>query len=316
MTLGCGRPSIGTGHRVGRPRSGSTIVGRETRRVRRASNSTLRRTNQWYVRQFYGQSATRPISHDYPDELPPPGQVRCYGFEEVFAEKIRAMGERSRPRDLYDIVNLFRRPDFRQHADLVLEVLMQKCESKGVPVPTVETIQSSPMFGELRSEWENMLAHQLRELPDFEHFWADVPHLFAWLNGSDPDADLEPWPLADGEEVWTPPPTFWASDPGSRLELVRFAAVNRLLVDLGYNGGNRLIEPYSLRRTRAGNVVLYGFRADGRGIRSYRIDQIQSVTVTGQPFKPRFIIEFPETGFIPTQPWRSGRAGHCLIKFW
>ncbi len=250
----------------------------------------------------------RPISHDYPDELPPPGQVRCYGFEEVFAEKIRAMGERSRPRDLYDIVNLFRRPDFRQHADLVLEVLMQKCESKGVPVPTVETIQSSPMFGELRSEWENMLAHQLRELPDFEHFWADVPHLFAWLNGSDPDADLEPWPLADGEEVWTPPPTFWASDPGSRLEPVRFAAVNRLLVDLGYNGGNRLIEPYSLRRTRAGNVVLYGFRADGRGIRSYRIDQIQSVTVTGQPFKPRFIIEFPETGFIPTQPWRSGRG--------
>ena len=252
---------------------------------------------------FYGQSATitrmnclhqgRSVATDSRRSL-----QRRYG----------AMGERSRPRDLYDIVNLFRRPDFRQHADLVLEVLMQKCESKGVPVPTVETIQSSPMFGELRSEWENMLAHQLRELPDFEHFWADVPHLFAWLNGSDPDADLEPWPLADGEEVWTPPPTFWASDPGSRLEPVRFAAVNRLLVDLGYNGGNRLIEPYSLRRTRAGNVVLYGFRADGRGIRSYRIDQIQSVTVTGQPFKPRFIIEFPRDwvyshAALAKRPW-------------
>ncbi len=55
----------------------------------------------------------RPISHDYPDLLPAPGQVRCYSFEEVFAEKLRAMGQRSRPRDLYDIVNLFRRPDFR-----------------------------------------------------------------------------------------------------------------------------------------------------------------------------------------------------------
>ncbi len=34
----------------------------------------------------------RPISHDYPDVLPAPAQVRCYGFEEVFAEKLRAMG--------------------------------------------------------------------------------------------------------------------------------------------------------------------------------------------------------------------------------
>ena len=69
----------------------------------------------------------RPVGHDYRDALPPPGHVRCYSFEEVFAEKLRAMAERSRPRDLYDIVSLFRRPDFRPHASLVLEVLKQKC---------------------------------------------------------------------------------------------------------------------------------------------------------------------------------------------
>ena len=66
----------------------------------------------------------RAVSRDYPDNLPEPAQVRCYGFEEVFAEKLRAMGERSRPRDLYDIVNLFRRPDFRQHAALVGEKIL------------------------------------------------------------------------------------------------------------------------------------------------------------------------------------------------
>jgi Nucleotidyl transferase AbiEii toxin, Type IV TA system/X-Pro dipeptidyl-peptidase (S15 family) len=52
----------------------------------------------------------RPIAHAYDDALPPPAAVRSYCFEEVFAEKLRAMGERSRPRDLYDIVNLYRRP--------------------------------------------------------------------------------------------------------------------------------------------------------------------------------------------------------------
>ena len=33
-----------------------------------------------------------------------PASVLCYSFEEVFEEKIRAMGDRSRPRDLYDII--------------------------------------------------------------------------------------------------------------------------------------------------------------------------------------------------------------------
>lgn len=244
----------------------------------------------------------RSINHDYPDALPAPGKVRCYGFEEVFAEKLRAMEERCRPRDLYDVVNLYRRTEFRQHAGIVLDVLREKCESKGVSIPSAEGIRNSPMFDELKSEWENMLAHQLRALPEFDHFWSDVPHLFAWLNGAEPDEKLEAWPIADGEELWTPPQTFWTSGLGNRLDPVRFAAVNRLLVDLEYDGSNRLIEPYSLRRSKAGNILLYAIRADGRGTRSYRIDRIQSVEVTTHPFNPQFLIEFPEAGAIPAPP--------------
>jgi hypothetical protein len=51
----------------------------------------------------------RAIAHNsYSDKLPEPAQVMCYSFEEIFAEKIRAMGERGMPRDLYDITLLFR----------------------------------------------------------------------------------------------------------------------------------------------------------------------------------------------------------------
>lgn len=53
----------------------------------------------------------RAIAHPYPDALPDPGTTRCYSFDEVFAEKIRALGERGRPRDLFDVVNLYRRQD-------------------------------------------------------------------------------------------------------------------------------------------------------------------------------------------------------------
>ncbi len=250
----------------------------------------------------------RTISHDYPDALPAPGQVRCYSFEEVFAEKLRAMGERSRPRDLYDIVNLFRRQDFRQHSALVLDILTQKCQAKGIPIPSAESIQASSMFEELKSEWENMLAHQLRALPDFDHFWADVPHIFAWLYGEEFIEELKPAPLDTGEELWIPPPTFWESRPGSLLEPVRFAAVNRLLVDLGYNGQRRLIEPYSLRRTRTNKILLHAIRADNGENRAYRLDRFQSVSVTNHPFTPRFVIEFPVAGAIPAPPSQRRRA--------
>ena len=248
----------------------------------------------------------RTISHDYPDSLPDPGQVRCYGFEEVFAEKLRAMGERSRPRDLYDIVNLFRRPDFRPYAALVREILALKCSSKGIPVPSFESIRASPMFDELEAEWENMLDHQLRALPDFEHFFSELPGVFAWLDGAD---STEPAPLGEGEELWTPPPTFWATGLGNRLEPVRFAAVNRLLVDLGYQGRDRLIEPYSLRQSREGNILLHALRAGSGEPRSYRLDRIESARVTTQPFTPTYAIEFPEAGAVPALPSAPRSAG-------
>lgn len=235
----------------------------------------------------------RPIAHDYPDTLPSPAQVRCYSFEEVFAEKLRAMGERSRPRDLYDIVNLFRRPDFREHASIVLKVLKRKCEAKGVPVPTAQSIRASPRFEELQSEWESMLAHQLRALPPFDHFWAEVPRIFAWLNGKDQVDDVGPVPLDKGEEHWVPSHIFWESGQGSLLKPVRFAAVNRLLVRIRYRGNDRLIEPYSLRRTTSGDVLLRAVSANSGVFLQLRVNRIRSATVTSQPFTPRFTIEFP-----------------------
>ena len=63
----------------------------------------------------------RQISHPYPDALPDPASVRCYSFDELFAEKLRAMAERGRPRDLYDIINLYWRGDLRPHGPLIQE---------------------------------------------------------------------------------------------------------------------------------------------------------------------------------------------------
>ncbi|MCJ7515506.1 MAG: nucleotidyl transferase AbiEii/AbiGii toxin family protein [Dehalococcoidia bacterium] len=252
------------------------------------------------------------ISHPYPDQLPAPATIRCYGFEELFAEKLRAMGERSRPRDLYDIVNLFRRQEFFPYAELVRSVYAQKCESKMIEVFTFDSLENSPHRMELETEWANMLGHQLPVLPPFEDFWQELPRLFAWLNGKLTPEELKPIPIAESEESgWAPPPTVWVWGQKVPLEPVRFAAVNHLCVELGYGGTKRQIEPYSLRRTKDGLLLLYAVKTATGELRSYRVDRIQSIQVSNVPFRPRHLIEFTSSGTLIAPQTRrvSGLTG-------
>jgi predicted nucleotidyltransferase component of viral defense system len=247
-------------------------------------------------------SVLREISHSFPDKLPAPAKIRCYSFEEVFAEKIRAMGERCRPRDLYDIINLFRRRDLRNAATLVREVLHEKCASKGVPVPTMAALEQSLHRAALISEWANMLAHQLPALPPFETFWEELRELFAWLEGAIDQADLSIAQVQSSgdvfDEEWTPPSTAYVWGQGVPVESIRFAAANHLCLELGYQNSMRMIEPYALRRTREGRVLLVAVKCATRETRTYRMDRIQSIKVTNTPFRPVFKVELGSTGLV------------------
>ena len=234
----------------------------------------------------------RPIAHQYPDILPLPAEVRCYSFEETFAEKLRAMGERTRPRDLYDIITLYRRPDVLPDAAVLQSVYREKCETKGVEVFTSQAIQESPFLKELQDEWANMLAHQLPVLPTFASLWEELPRLYAWLEGTAPIEALAPIPTPEEiDDSWSPPATLSVWGQSVPVEEVRFAATNHLCVELGYRGSDHLVEPYSLRMTRSGQLTLYAVESKTNEIRSYALDQIQSISVSSKPFTPRFALD-------------------------
>jgi predicted nucleotidyltransferase component of viral defense system len=245
----------------------------------------------------------RSISHAYDEALPGDGAVACYTFAEVFAEKLRALGQRTRPRDLYDVVNLYRRADLREDRALVLAVLERKCSYKDIPLPTLASVTSADKLADLEADWPAMLAHQLPVLPPIDGFLEALDGVFSWLGGGEA-VHLEPAPVLREQldPAWIAPPTLTRWPGGAPLEQIRFAGANHLLVDLAYQGTTRLVEPYALRRSEAGNLLVYAIKVATREVRSYRVDRIQGVRVTRTPFVPRYAIELSMAVPISSRP--------------
>jgi predicted nucleotidyltransferase component of viral defense system len=261
----------------------------------------------------------RPVGHPYSD-VPDGGIIaRCYAYEELLAEKVRALAERTRPRDLYDVINLFRYGEFRPAVSAVVHVLKRKCAFKGIPFPTLAGLAGTVQ--ELTADWRAMLSLQLPALPPFESFWNALPEFFSWLeSGAAPT--LVPAPAPAGEQVLRPAVGYLRRQgvPGSSfLETIRFAGANRLCVELDYVNEQgqrsvRTIVPYSLRRTAADEIVVRAVRVDDDEPRSYRLDRIRGARVTDRTFVPRYEVELSarELGAIPPVSSGSAARGFAL----
>lgn len=116
--------------------------------------------------------ALQPVYHPYSDELEGGIQALCYVYEEVFGEKLRALAERIRLRDLYDVVNLFRNSTIKPAAGVLFDILRQKCEFKGISVPVLADLESHKES--LEGSWANMLGHRLPNLPPEVHAYMNA----------------------------------------------------------------------------------------------------------------------------------------------
>jgi predicted nucleotidyltransferase component of viral defense system len=241
-----------------------------------------------------------PIFHPYTD-VPEDGiEVLAYDYVEAFAEKFRALAERTRPRDLYDVVHLYRNAEARPDARRFMDVLRAKCEFKGIGVPRLSDLE--PHRADLETGWIHMLEHQLPALLPVATFWDALPEIFAWLAGA-VAPPLAAMPVGAGEIlVRERVINFPGSSRGqSFIEMVRFAAANRLLVEIDYrdkegNRSVRTVEAYSLRRSQAGDIRLMAVRADNGQPRSYLVNNILGVRSTQTPFSPRYPIELTPSG--------------------
>jgi predicted nucleotidyltransferase component of viral defense system len=241
----------------------------------------------------------RQVFHPYSDAPEEGLWSNCYSYEEAFAEKMRALGERTRPRDLYDVVNLYRHADGRPVSGVLRDVLKQKCDYKSIGLPTFEAL--APHRTDLEAKWDAMLGHQLPVLPPAADFWDALLEIFRWMHtGAEaPERTI----IRPGlQEVPIYSRTLPMSIPlrvRPALETIRFAAANYLCVDLVYENKTRRIEPYSLRLASAGDYLLHAIRSESGEHRSYRLDRIQGASVTSQSFSPRYVVELTRTGPVP-----------------
>jgi predicted nucleotidyltransferase component of viral defense system len=107
----------------------------------------------------------RPVFHDYSDGLQT--SVTAYTLEEIMAEKIRSVFQRTRSRDLYDIGQLAGQVD----REVVRSIVHRKCEYKGVAVHADILEAKRERFDAL---WQVSLKHQIRDIPEFDRAFADV----------------------------------------------------------------------------------------------------------------------------------------------
>ncbi|WP_423920812.1 nucleotidyl transferase AbiEii/AbiGii toxin family protein [Candidatus Poriferisodalis sp.] len=81
--------------------------------------------------------AHRPVIHPFSDvdlggATDRLTDVLCYSLPELLGEKLRALAERCRPRDLYDVVHTHRHPSLIGRANDVASILQAKCSHVGI----------------------------------------------------------------------------------------------------------------------------------------------------------------------------------------
>lgn len=258
---------------------------------------------------------SKKVEHPYSDGPTQGIYANCYAFEEVVAEKIRALAQRIRPRDLYDVVHFFRNREMIENPQLVYNVLTQKCAFKEMNVPTFGVIEEHDKLDELEPQWENMLAHQLPSLPPIASFWEDLEPFFNWLNGQLEVENLVPASIVVGDVFQVGRVNPFADD-ASILNKIQFSAANRVCIKLEYKDKVRVVEPLSFRiNTKTGNRLFYGHERDAGHPKAYSISKIQTVEITNVPYIEKYPVEISSTGFISMPPIRSSTRTKSSSSF-
>lgn len=134
---------------------------------------------------FFEEVALKPnrlaLFHSYSDAKECQAVISAYKLEEIAAEKLRAILQRQRSRDIYDLWNLLKFHRDKLDLSTVKVVFQKKCEYKKVEFNSVDDFFISELLESHKLAWEPSIGRQVVDLPPFSEVESDLRSLLGRL---------------------------------------------------------------------------------------------------------------------------------------
>lgn len=231
----------------------------------------------------------RELIHPYSDAAQCQVAVQCVALEELLANKLKCLLQRRHSFDLYDLVYAaFFERSIEVDRSLVLSTFLRKTIFERSPGSAKQILLGLPMAF-FRGVWNKYIVCPAESRFDFDRVAEGFHSVIDFIFG-----DAQPG-------GWGPDPFY----PAEYRNLILEAGAGRRLMQITYDGHDRLIEPYSLayKRRQDGHASEYFYawdRTGGRttppGIKTFFHHKIQQLTIEEAKFEPRFEIELSKAG--------------------
>src|SRR6056297_1010827 len=109
-----------------------------------------------------------PVRHSHSYEDVPEFELTAYSLEEIFAEKLRALYQRSQARDYYDLYQMLTEAEVDNSG--ILPAFTRKCEHDGLNIDLRDGLPGEKQ-GEIRDGWQNTLPDLVVDLPEFDRVY-------------------------------------------------------------------------------------------------------------------------------------------------
>lgn len=234
------------------------------------------------------------LIHPYSDSDQLECSIRCMKLEEIIATKLKCLMQRQHAPDLFDYAYSIQQVGGSLNKKEVVEVFVRKTIFGRNP-QFVKKILASGSFDFFKKHWVKTIvcAKQLKIGVEeaIEIFLADLEQLFS----SYPDNGY-----AD----------FAFFGPELRHKIIE-AGRGMKLMKITYHGSERIIEPYSLkymqRKDGQRKEYFYVYNTSGGsnppGVRCFLSNDVESLEVLEESYRPRFQIELSKAGELPENPY-------------
>lgn len=122
---------------------------------------------------------TFPLIHGYSDQCQ--AKISTYQLEEILAEKMRTIIQRSYPRDLYDSWYILKFHQDRIDFSKLISTYRKKCEFKNIRPVDWKAFFQTPAILNKEAAFSNSLGRQLKDLPGFAELTNELTKLLTDL---------------------------------------------------------------------------------------------------------------------------------------